>query len=122
VIVAGYPTGSVLELCASSGCELVPIAGPRSTRCRAVAVLRQGHHPRLHLPRVGETQTPASARSGWSARKSTSWSTARKALWHENARKLLDDGHAAVDHARDGADGIAVPLHPGAARCYLESA
>src|SRR5919106_6953940 len=28
-IVAGYPTGSVLELCASAGCELVPIEGPK---------------------------------------------------------------------------------------------
>ena len=45
-----------------------------------------------------------------------------KALWHENARALLDAGHAkgqaiTLDTALDG---IGIPLHPGAERFYRE--
>jgi hypothetical protein len=45
-----------------------------------------------------------------------------KALWHDNARKLLDNGHSkgrAITLAT-ALDGIAVPLHPGAAQYYRE--
>ena len=45
-----------------------------------------------------------------------------KALWHENARQLLDNGHAkgqAITLAT-ALDGVAVPLHPGAERYYRE--
>ena len=48
--VAGYPTGSVAELCATLGCELIPIDGPRGRRAaRGVPVLRQGRDPGRHL-------------------------------------------------------------------------
>jgi TRAP-type uncharacterized transport system substrate-binding protein len=45
-----------------------------------------------------------------------------KALWHDNARNLLDNGHAkghsiTLDTALDG---IGIPLHPGAERYYRE--
>ena len=45
-----------------------------------------------------------------------------KALWHDNARILLDDGHAR-GHAitlETALDGVSIPLHPGAARYYRE--
>ena len=44
------------------------------------------------------------------------------ALWHDNARHLLDEGHAKGKDIRLGTalDGIAVPLHPGAERYYRE--
>ena len=44
------------------------------------------------------------------------------ALWHDNARHLLDEGHAKGKDIRleTALDGIAVPLHPGAERFYRE--
>ena len=49
-----------------------------------------------------------------------------KALWNENTRKLLDNGHAkgkviTPDTALDGIDGLGVPLHPGAEKFYKEA-
>ena len=48
-----------------------------------------------------------------------------KALWNENSRKLLDNGHAKgkvirLETALKGLDGLDVPLHPGAERYYRE--
>ena len=45
-----------------------------------------------------------------------------KALWHENARQLLDNGHAKGQSITlaTALDGVAVPLHPGAERYYRE--
>ena len=48
-----------------------------------------------------------------------------KALWNDNTRKLLDNGHAkgkqiTVETALDGVSALGVPLHPGAERFYKE--
>ncbi len=48
-----------------------------------------------------------------------------KALWNDNTRKLLDNGHAkgkqiTLDTALDGIEALGVPLHPGAAKFYRE--
>ncbi|MEM7169277.1 MAG: TAXI family TRAP transporter solute-binding subunit [Pseudomonadota bacterium] len=49
-----------------------------------------------------------------------------KALWNDNTRKLLDNGHAkgkqiTPDTALDGVIALGVPLHPGAERFYKEA-
>lgn len=49
-----------------------------------------------------------------------------KALWNENTRRLLDNGHAkgkqiTPDTALDGILALGVPLHPGAERFYREA-
>ena len=49
-----------------------------------------------------------------------------KAMWNDNTRKLLDNGHAkgkqiTVETALDGVDSLGVPLHPGAERFYKEA-
>ena len=48
-----------------------------------------------------------------------------KALWNDNTRTLLDNGHAkgkqiTLDTALDGVLNLGVPLHPGAERFYRE--
>jgi hypothetical protein len=48
-----------------------------------------------------------------------------KALWNENTRKLLDNGHAKgkvirLETALAGIEELAVPLHPGAEKYYKE--
>lgn len=49
-----------------------------------------------------------------------------KALWNDNTRKLLDNGHAkgkqiTADTALDGVAELGVPLHPGAEKFYKEA-
>ena len=49
-----------------------------------------------------------------------------KALWNDNSRKLLDNGHPkgkqiTPDTALDGIMELGVPLHPGAERFYKEA-
>ncbi|MET1412201.1 TAXI family TRAP transporter solute-binding subunit [Roseibium sp. HPY-6] len=49
-----------------------------------------------------------------------------KAMWNDNTRKLLDNGHAkgkqiTPDTALDGVLALGVPLHPGAEKFYKEA-
>ena len=49
-----------------------------------------------------------------------------KAIWNDNTRKLLDNGHAkgkqiTPDTALDGVAELGVPLHPGAEKFYKEA-
>ncbi len=49
-----------------------------------------------------------------------------KALWNDNTRKLLDNGHAkgkqiTMETALDGIAALGVPLHPGAEKFYKEA-
>jgi hypothetical protein len=49
-----------------------------------------------------------------------------KALWNDNTRTLLDNGHAKgkvilLETALKGVDGLDVPLHPGAEKFYREA-
>lgn len=49
-----------------------------------------------------------------------------KAIWNDNTRKLLDNGHAkgkqiTADTALDGVAALGVPLHPGAEKFYKEA-
>jgi uncharacterized protein len=124
-IVAGYPTGSVLERCATSGCELVAIQGAEvDALLERYPFFAKDIIPAHTYPGVGETAT-LSVGAQWLVGAEVDEDLVygiTKALWHENARKLLDDGHSkgrAITLAT-ALDGIAVPLHPGAERYYRE--
>ena len=73
--------------------------------------------PRTY-PGIGRTRPSASVPSGWSAPEVDGELVygITKALWHENARQLLDNGHAkgqAKSRSRRPLEGVAVPMHPG---------
>jgi uncharacterized protein len=124
-IVAGFPTGSVLDFCATSGCDLVPIEGPEVD-----ALLEQYPYfardtiPAGTYPGVRRTDT-LSVGAQWLVGAQLDEELVygiTTALWHENARQLLDNGHAkgqAITLAT-ALDGVSVPLHPGAERFYRE--
>ncbi len=126
IIVAGYPTGSVAELAAKVEVDLVPIDGPE------VDGLLETYEF------FARDEIPAGTYQGIDATPTISvgalWIVSAdidddlvygitSALWHDNARKLLDNGHAkgrAI--TRDTAlDGVGIPLHPGAERFYRDS-
>lgn len=126
IVIAGYPAGSVTELATSGTIDLVPITGPEVDRLLedrqffAEAMIPAGIYQD-----VGETRT-LSVGAQWITNVEMDEDLVygmTKALWHENARTLLNDGHAQA-HAitlETALDGIAIPLHPGAERFYREA-
>jgi TRAP transporter TAXI family solute receptor len=124
-IVAGYPTASVLELCASAGCELVPIEGPEvDALLEQYPFFAKDVIPAGTYPGTGQVNT-ISVGAQWVVGAEIDEDLVygiTKALWHENARKLLDNGHVKglAITLETALDGIAIPLHPGAEHYYRE--
>lgn len=125
-IVAGYPTGSVVELASSVGAELVPINGPEAD----AMIEKYGFFAKDLIPAdtydgIGETESlSVGAQLVVSADVDDKLVYAiTKALWNEKSRKLLDKGHAKgkVITKETALDGVGIPLHPGAEKYYKES-
>jgi TRAP transporter TAXI family solute receptor len=123
--VAGYPTGSVAELCATVGCELIPIDGPQvDTLLEEYRFFAKDVIPADTYVGVPETPT-LSVGAQWVVAAEVDDDLVygiTKALWHDNARILLDDGHAKgrAITLETALDGVGIPLHPGAERYYRE--
>jgi uncharacterized protein len=125
VIVAGYPTASVIEQC-DVACVLVPIDGPE------VEALLQEYRffsrdviPSGTYKGVDEIRT-ISVGAQWVVSAEVDEDLVygiTSALWHDTARTLLDTGHekAKAITLATALDGIAIPLHPGAERFYREA-
>ena len=125
VIVAGYPTASVAEIAETLDVSLVPLEGPK------IDGLLE-NHPFFTKDVIpfgtyqGVPTTPTlSVGAEWLVGAEVDEDLVygvTKALWHENARKLLDDGHVKgrAITLETALDGLGVPLHPGAERYYRE--
>ena len=126
ILIAGYPTGAVTELADSDTVDLVPISGPE------IDDLLEEHEffakdviPSDTYRGIGETET-LSVGAQWiiaaEADEALVYGMTR-ALWHDSARALLDEGHVKGRAITKGTalDGIAIPLHPGAERYYREA-
>ncbi|MEL6677904.1 MAG: TAXI family TRAP transporter solute-binding subunit [Pseudomonadota bacterium] len=125
-VVAGYPTGAVVELASAADIKLVPIDG------EGAAALTDAYGF------FAQSDIPAGTYEGVDAVSTVSvgaqWFTSAnedeeliynitKALWNDESRKLLDVGHAkGKSITPDTAlNGVGVPLHPGAERFYREA-
>jgi TRAP transporter TAXI family solute receptor len=125
IIVAGYPTGSVVELSSSVGADLIPIDGPE------VDALLENYQffardliPAGTYEGIGETPT-ISVGAQWVVGAEVDEELVygiTKALWNPTARQLLDHGHAKGKSItlETALDGVGIPLHPGAERYYRE--
>lgn len=124
--VGGYPVAAIAELAQTVPIKLLPISGEFATR-----LLKSD---RFFTPAV----IPAGTYKGVPRTRTVSvgaqWFVDAKldddlvhgvvrALWHKNTRHLLDSGHrnAKLISLKTALSGIAVPLHPGAARYYREA-
>ncbi len=124
-IVAGYPARAVSELTANTGAYLIPINGPEAARL----VSRHRFFSIDTIPKgvysgVSDTQT-VSVGAQWLVSSTVDTELIyqiTKALWNQNSRKLLDNGHVKGKSIRleTALDGIAVPLHAGAKQFYDE--
>ncbi len=125
-IVAGFPTGSVVELASSVGAELVPINGPEAEGM----IKKYGFFAKNIIPAgtyegIGETES-ISVGAQWVTSADVDADLVYniiKAIWNKQSRKLLDKGHAKAKSitAESALEGIGIPLHPGAERYYKEA-
>jgi len=124
-VVAGYPTGSLVELASVAKIKLVPISGPSAKALSdKYGFFSESTIPEGTYQGVSATDTVAVG-AHWltSANESEELIyNITKALWNKESRKLLDVGHAkGKTITKDTAlNGIGVPLHAGAAKFYKE--
>lgn len=124
-IVSGYPTGSVVELASAIDADLVPIDGPEvDALIEQYQFFTRDVIPAGTYEGIGETNT-LSVGAQWVVGAEVDEELIygiTSALWHDNARKLLDNGHAKgrAITPDTALDGIGIPLHPGAERYYRE--
>lgn len=124
-IVSGYPTGSVVELASAIDADLVPIDGPEvDALIEQYQFFTRDVIPAGTYEGIGETNT-LSVGAQWVVGAEVDEELIygiTSALWHDNARKLLDNGHAKgrAITPETALDGIGIPLHPGAERYYRE--
>ena len=117
-IVAGFPTGAVVELASATKIKLVPIdgAGAKSLTDK-YGFFSQSSIPAGTYEGVDAVSTVAvGAQWFTSATKDEQLIyNITKAMWNKNTRKLLDVGHpkGAVDHAGDRTQGPGRTAAPG---------
>ena len=125
-VVAGYPTGSLVELASAADIKLVPIEGDGARALtEKYGFFGQSDIPEGTYEGVGATTTVAVGAQWFTSAKEDDdlIYEITKALWNDNSRKLLDVGHAKGKTITPdtGLNGIGVPLHAGAERFYREA-
>lgn len=125
-VVAGYPTGAIVELASAADIMFVPIDGD------VAAALTDNYGF------FAASDIPAGAYEGVDAVSTISvgaqWFTSANAdeeliynitaaLWNDETRTLLDVGHSKGSSITPDTalNGVGVPLHPGAERFYREA-
>ncbi len=125
-VVAGYPTGSLVELASAADIKLVPIEGPGAEAlAEKYGFFAQSDIPAGTYEGVGATPTVAVGAQWFTSAKEDDdlIYEITKALWNDNSRTLLDVGHAKgkTITSDTALKGIGVPLHAGAERFYREA-
>lgn len=124
--VAGYPTGSLVELASAADIQLVPIDGAGADALTE----KYGFFASSDIPEgtyegvAGVTTVAVGAQWYTSAKEDDELIyNITKALWNDESRKLLDVGHAKgkTITAETALAGVGVPLHAGAERFYREA-
>jgi len=125
-VVAGYPTGSLVELASAADIKLVPIDGAGAEALTS----KYGFFAASDIPEGTYEGVATTATVAVGAQWFTSANedeeliyNITKAMWNEKTRKLLDVGHAKgkTITADTALNGVGVPLHAGAERFYKEA-
>ncbi|MEM7546523.1 MAG: TAXI family TRAP transporter solute-binding subunit [Pseudomonadota bacterium] len=125
-VVAGYPTGSLVELASAADIKLVPIDGEGAKALTE----KYGFFAISDIPAdtyegIAATPTVAVGAQWFTSAKEDEETIYQitKALWNDESRVLLDVGHAKGKTITPATalNGIGVPLHAGAERFYKEA-
>ena len=125
-VVAGYPTGAIVELAAAVDIKLVPIDGAGAKALTSkYGFFSESPIPSGTYEGVDQVNTVAVGAQWFTSAKEDSELIYQitKALWNKESRKLMDVGHAkGKTITPDTAlSGVGVPLHPGAEKFYKEA-
>ena len=125
-VVAGYPTGAIVELASAVDIKLVPIDGAGAKALTSkYGFFSESPIPSGTYEGVDEVNTVAVGAQWFTSAKEDSELIYQitKALWNKESRKLMDVGHAkGKTITPDTAlSGVGVPLHPGAEKFYKEA-
>ena len=125
-VVAGFPTGAIVELASAVDVKLVPIDGAGAKALTSkYGFFSQSPIPSGTYEGVDEVNTVAVGAQWFTSAKEDSELIYQitKALWNKESRKLMDVGHAkGKTITPDTAlSGVGVPLHPGAEKFYKEA-
>lgn len=125
-IVAGYPTGALVELASAADMKLVPIDGEGVDKLtEEFGFFSSSTIPADAYEGVPEAKTVAVGAQWFTSAKEDEELiyNITKALWSDETRHLLDVGHAKGSSITPDTalSGVAVPLHPGAERYYKEA-
>lgn len=127
--VAGWPVAAMVQLASTKGMELHDFPPEDLTTINGIvpayipsmipAGVYEGIDYDVHTPAVTALLVVSSDLDDDLVHGIT------KALWNENTRTLLDNGHAkgkqiTLETALNGMDTLGVPLHPGAEKYYKE--
>ena len=125
-VVAGFPTGAIVELASAVDVKLVPIDGAGAKALTSkYGFFSQSPIPSGTYEGVDEVNTVAVGAQWFTSVKEDNELIYQitKALWNKESRKLMDVGHAkGKTITPDTAlSGVGVPLHPGAEKFYKEA-
>ena len=125
-VVAGFPTGAVVELASSVDIKLVPIDGAGAKALTSkYGFFSQSPIPSGTYEGVDEVNTVAVGAQWFTSAKEDNELIYQitKALWNKESRKLMDVGHAngKTITPESALSGVGVPLHPGAEKFYKEA-
>ncbi len=125
-VVAGFPTGAIVELASAVDIKLVPIDGAGAKALTSkYGFFSQSPIPSGTYEGVDEVNTVAVGAQWFTSVKEDNELIYQitKALWNKESRKLMDVGHAkGKTITPDTAlSGVGVPLHPGAEKFYKEA-
>ena len=125
-VVAGYPTGAIVELASAVDIKLVPIDGAGAKALTSkYGFFSESPIPSGTYEGVDQVNTVAVGAQWFTSAKEDSELIYQitKSLWNKESRKLMDVGHAkGKTITPDTAlSGVGVPLHPGAEKFYKEA-
>ena len=125
-VVAGFPTGAIVELASAVDVKLVPIDGAGAKALTSkYGFFSQSPIPSGTYEGVDEVNTVAVGAQWFTSAKEDNELIYQitKALWNKESRKLMDVGHAKANTITPDTalSGVGVPLHPGAEKFYKEA-
>ena len=125
-VVAGFPTGAIVELASAVDVKLVPIDGAGAKALTSkYGFFSQSPIPSGTYEGVDEVNTVAVGAQWFTSAKEDNERIYQitKALWTKESRKLMDVGHAKgkTITPESALSGVGVPLHPGAEKFYKEA-